>query len=118
MNAISKKYDLEERCLKYAKRINVLVNNLSKTISNLENWKQLVRSAWSVWANYIEANEWLSKKDFLMRIRISKKEAKESLFWLKLIEVNKTFIDEYSNLIQETIELMKIFGSIIEKFRN
>lgn len=109
------KYDLEGRCLVFAKRINNYVNKLSKTISNLENGKQLVRSGGSAGANYIEANESLSRKDFLMRVKISKKEAKETIFWLHLatplMENNK----EKESLIQEATELMKIFGSIIEK---
>ena len=76
----SKQYDLEERCLIFAKRINDYVRKLPKDIPNIENGKQLVRSAGSVGANYIEANESLSKKDFIMRIKISKKETKESRF--------------------------------------
>ena len=64
----SKRYDLEDRTLKYAKRINQYVKMLPKTIPNIENAKQLVRAAGSIGANYIEANEALSKKDFAMRI--------------------------------------------------
>ena len=82
-------YDLEERTLRFAERVNQYVNKLPKTISNVENGKQLVRSAGSVGANYIEANESLSKKDFNMRIKISKKEAKESRYWLVLTEPPK-----------------------------
>ncbi len=69
----SKQYDLEERCLNFANRVNIYANKLSKTIPNIENEKQLVKSAGSIGANYIEANESLSKKDFKMRIKISKK---------------------------------------------
>ena len=61
-----KQYDLEERCFNFAKRVNVYVNKLPKTIPNIENGKQLVRAAGSVGANYIEANEAMSKKDFKM----------------------------------------------------
>jgi len=111
----SKPYDLEERCLVLAKRINSYVNKLPTRVSNIENGKQLVRSGGSVGANYIEANESLSKKDFIMRIKISKKEAKESIFWLKLTQPHKEAELEQAQLIQETTELMKIFGSIIEK---
>jgi len=87
----TKQYDLEERTLKFAKRVNVYVNNLPKTITNIENGKQLVRSGGSVGANYIEANEALSKKDFILRIKICRKEAKESRFWLELSEPNEEF---------------------------
>ncbi|MFH0820004.1 MAG: four helix bundle protein [bacterium] len=109
------KYDLEERSLKFAKRVNDYVNKLPKTIPNIENGKQLVRAAGSTGANYIEANESLGKKDFQMRIKISKKEAKESGFWLELSQPLKENEKEKQDLIQESIELMKIFGSILEK---
>jgi len=111
----SKKYDLEERTLSFAKRVIKFVNELPKTLTNIEIGKQLVRSAGSVGANYIEANESLSKKDFVMRIKICRKEAKESRYWLKLTNCNNQFEKEQSNLIQESAELMKIFGAILEK---
>ena len=69
----SKQYDLEDRTLKFAKSIIQLVNKLSKTIANIEIIKQLIRASGSVGANYIEANESLSKKDFIMRIKICRK---------------------------------------------
>ena len=81
----SKQYDLEERTLKFAKRVRSFVKKLKKTITNTEDGKQLIRASGSVGANYIEANEALSKKDFVMRIKICRKEAKESGYWLKLI---------------------------------
>jgi len=109
------KYDLEERTLNFARRVNNFVNKLPKTISNIENGKQLVRSGGSVGANYIEANESLSKKDFIMRVKISRKEAKESRFWLELSQPIEKEMPEKQALIQETNELMKIFGSILEK---
>ena len=75
---------------------------------------QLVRSATSVGANYIEANESLGNKDFLMRLRISRKEAKESIYWLNLIiDNNQDFLDEIRPLIQEATELKKILSKII-----
>ncbi len=82
----SKIYDLEERTLYFAKRVNEYVNKLPRTVPNIQNGKQLVRSGGSVSANYIEANESLSKKDCKMRIKISKKESKETRYWLKLTE--------------------------------
>ncbi len=67
-------------------------------------------------ANYIEANESLGKKDFAMRVKICRKEAKESIYWLKLIEAEGEPIKKrQKSLIQEGTELMKIFGSIVEK---
>lgn len=110
----SKQYDLEERTLKFAKNIRSFINKLPKTLINIEDAKQLIRSSGSVGANYIEANEALSKKDFLMRIMICRKEAKESEFWLKLIETN-TFEEERKRLMNEALEFRKIFGAILEK---
>ena len=110
----SKRYDLEERCLGFAKRVRDYVKKLPKTISNIEYGKQLIRASGSVGANYIEANESLGKKDFKMKIKISKKEAKESRYWLILTEPLKEKLREKEELITEATELMKIFGSIAE----
>ena len=113
----SKQYDLEDRTLSFAKEVIKFVNGLPKTIANIEIIKQLIRSSSSVGANYREANEALSKKDFLLRIKISRKEAKESAYWLRLInETNSLeYYNEAQRLMQEAIELKKIFSSIIEK---
>lgn len=110
-------FDLEERTFKFAKKTREFVNKLLKTTVNFEDGKQLVRSTGSVGANYIEANEALSKKDFLMKLKICRKEAKESRFWLNLIEVgdSKDLVCEQKNLIQESQEIMNIFGAIIRK---
>jgi four helix bundle protein len=89
---------------------------LPKSIIEGEIAKQLVRAATSVGANYIEANEALGKKDFLMRIRICRKEAKESGYWLKLLEViNPELQQEQEILLKESSELTKIFSSILTK---
>ena len=113
----SKQYDLEDRTLKFAKTVRSFVKKLPKTTGNFEDGKQLIRSSGSVGANYIEANESISKKDFLFRIKICRKEVKESCYWLKLIDTNSTKDLEKvrSSLITESIELMKIFGSILHK---
>lgn len=115
----SKKFDLEERTFKFAKDCRVLVKRIAKTIGNIEDGKQLVRSSGSVHSNYIEANEALSKVDFYHRIKICRKEVKESRSWLKLLDLNDgDFLDiERRKLAQEAEELMKIFGSIITKER-
>ena len=113
----TKQYDLEKRTLEFAKQARMFIKKLPRNITNLEDVKQLVRSSGSTGANYIEANESLSKKDFLMRIKICRKEAKESIFWLRLVDINhnQELEKERTLLIQEATELMKIFGSIIEK---
>lgn len=112
----NKKFDLEERTLKFAKDIVNLARSLSKNSINLPLIDQLIRSGTSVGANYREANESLSKKDFLLRIRICRKEAKETNYWLKVIlEANSDFETQINPLLQESTELVKIFSSIIDK---
>ena len=108
-------YDLEDRTLEFTREVYSFVNRLPKTMVNAEVSKQLIRSAGSVGANYIEANESLGKKDFLMRIRISRKEAKESRYWLKLLECAEGSCIKRDELIQESTEIMKILGAILEK---
>jgi four helix bundle protein len=112
----SKRFDLEERTFQFAKRTRAFVRSLAKTIANVEDARQVIRSSGSVGANYIEANEALSKKDFVLRIKICRKEAKESRYWLRLIETFDADTDsERESLIQEAHELMNIFGSIVRK---
>ncbi len=110
-------YNLEERTFQFAKDVRLFVKTLPKTIANIEDGKQLIKASGSVGANYIEANESLGKKDFLMRIRISRKESKESAYWLRLInETNKLKnADVARSLMQEANELKKIFSSILKK---
>jgi len=116
-NQNSKHYDLEDRTLQFAKDTRAFVKKLPKTLANIEDGKQLVKASGSVGANYIEANEALSKKDFRMRIKICRKEAKESRFWLRLVDTNKKQELEIirNKLIKESTELMNIFGSILQK---
>lgn len=116
-NNNTKQYDLEERTFQFAKRVILFCKKLKRTIENIKLIDQVVRAAGSVGANYIEANEALSKKDFVMRIKISRKESKESRFWLRLIvETNDLKDDEEGKfLIQEAFEFVKIFNSILTK---
>ena len=74
-----------------------------------------MRSSGSVGANYIEANELLSKKDFLKRIKICRKETKESAYWLKLTFPTKPHDKTKLELMCESEELMKIFSVIMRK---
>ena len=114
----SQKFDLEERTFQFAKNVALYVKKLPQKISNLEYGKQVIDSSGSVGANYIEANEALSKKDFAMRIKICRKEAKETAYWLKLIvETNDEKLrPEGLMFLNEAVELKKIFSSILLKF--
>jgi four helix bundle protein len=115
--ADSKTYDLEDRTLEFAKAVRVFVRKLKLDVANSEDAKQVVRSSGSVGANYIEANDALSKKDFVMRAKICRKEAKESRYWLRLIETfgDKGLDAERLSLAGEAQELMNIFGAILQK---
>ncbi len=118
MEQAQSRFDLEDRSLEFAKRVRGFVERLPKTSANYEDGKQLIRSSGSIGANYIEANEALSRKDFVLRLKISRKEAKENRYWLKLISTGSdTMLDsERNTLIQEAGELMLIMNSIIRKF--
>src|ERR1700730_15685164 len=82
--------DLEDRTFLFAESVRGFVKRLPRTIGNTEDVRQLVRASGSVAANWIEADEALSKKDFLMRVKICRKEAKESRLFLRLIDTGLT----------------------------
>lgn len=117
-NQSNKRYDLEERTLDYGKQIIRLVKLLPRNTVNITLGSQVVRSGTSMGANYREANETETKKDFCFRIRICRKEGKETIYWLKLLEeANPELKEKIRPLLQETTELVKIFAAILEKSR-
>ena len=109
--------DLQERTAQFAEAVRTLVRLLPRTLSNIEDVKQLVRSSGSVAANCIEANEALGDKDRLMRFRICRKEAKESQLWLRLLDAgqNVELGNSRAALFQEAHELKLILTTIIKK---
>lgn len=111
----TKQFDLEDRTQKYARRTLGYCKSLPKDMTNFEIAKQLIRSAGSVGANYIEANESLSRRDYFHRVKICRKEVKESRYWLNLTDPQAGLVKERDILIGESNELMRIFGAIIEK---
>lgn len=108
-------YDLEDRTFNFAKASRLFVKDLPRTIANIEDVKQFVRASGSVGANYIEANEAIGKKDFIMKIKICRREAKESGYWLRLIDTGEGLAPKRDALVAESAELMKIFGAIVRK---
>ncbi|WP_417601876.1 four helix bundle protein [Owenweeksia hongkongensis] len=108
-------YDLEERTLRFAKEIRKFIKSVKLTTVNESDCRQLIRSSGSVGVNYIEANESFSKKDFLFRAKISRKEVKESRFWLSCLENNiqPDLEPARTELHTEATEIMKILGAII-----
>jgi four helix bundle protein len=111
-----KYHELEERALQNAIGVRNFIKKVKQSIWNVEYIKQVARSSGSVGANYIEANEFLGEKDFLMKARISRREAKETKYWLRLMDIEEQpeLENEQKKLIQESEELRLIFSSIIK----
>lgn len=106
-------YDLEERTLRFARECIDICRLVMKDAVNRELVSQLVRAASSVGANYREANEALTKREFYHRIGICRKEAKESRYWLELLQhANAKCPDKIVSLIDEAFQLSKIFAAI------
>jgi four helix bundle protein len=111
-----KEYDLENRTLKFTKDMIKFTKNVPQNMINNEMLKQVIRSSGSIGANYIEANESLSKKDFMMRIKICRKEAKETAYWLKVLDLNNLDLQvQCDHLYDEATQLKKIFSAIALK---
>jgi four helix bundle protein len=109
-------YNLENRTFTLANDVRQFVKGIKITLINADDCKQMIRSSGSVGANYIEANEALSRKDFFYRVRVSRKEVKETKYWLNLIDIEpiEKDIKEVQRLIQECEELIKIFTKILK----
>ncbi|MFA6295902.1 MAG: four helix bundle protein [Patescibacteria group bacterium] len=115
-NKTNKLYNLEDRTLEFSKRVANMCNALPKNYINIVYINQILRSGSSIGANYIEANESLGKKDFKMKVRIARKEAKETTYWLNLIiDANPEFRKRIEPLLQESIEIRNILSTIINK---
>ena len=113
---MAEKWDLENRTTEYARSVIRLCKCLPRNPINDRLVDQLVGSSGSVRANYREANDSLGKKDFIQRLKIARREAKESLHWLELIlEANSNKNSEIKSLIKESEELKNILSSIIIK---
>ena len=115
----AKPRDLKDRTFEFAQLVRTFVKQLPRTVSNIEDVQQLVRASGSVAANWIEADEALSKKDFLMRVKICRKESKESRLFLRLVDADlaKSNVVARETLATEARELTLIFSSIISKSR-
>ena len=116
---MEKPFDLEERTFLFAKECRFYIQKLHKTTSNIEDSKQLVRSSGSIGANYIEANEKLGDKDLVFRLKIARKEAKESIYWIRLLhELNPEHKETSESLLYEVEELRKILSTIITRINS
>ena len=111
-----KKYDLEERTAKFGENIIKFVKKIPKKTETLPLISQLVRAGTSVGANYCEADDAESKKDFIHKIRICKKESRETKHWLRMIVVAVPELKEEARVLwQEAQELNLIFASISKR---
>lgn len=112
-------YDLEERTYEFALRTRLVLKQRDWDPTSWSDVNQLLRSSGSVAANYIEAQEAVSDNDFTHRIRICRKESRESALWLRLLDDTPPLTDseasEVQRLLAETVELARIFTSIIRK---
>lgn len=106
-------YDLERRTYDFAVSVRDFVTSLKRDPINFEYNKQLIRSSSSIGANYIEANESFSEKDYFMRVKICRKEAKETTYWLRLLILSQADLAKSQELTDEATQLMKIFGKIL-----
>jgi four helix bundle protein len=113
---MAKEFDLEKRTTEFAKAVILVCKTLPENPINNRIVGQVVGASGSIGANYREANDALGKKDFLMRMRISRREAKESHHWLDLLlTANLNSGDAIRPLIKEAEEFKKIFSAIISK---
>ncbi len=112
----AKKYDLEDRLIEFAIKIIELVEELPQSKAGNHIAGQLIRCGTSPALNYGEVQSSESQKDFIMRIRISRKESKESRYWLKLVDIEEEHDQEKerNSLIKEATELI-LFSSILQK---
>lgn len=109
---------LLERTFNFSEKLIKTVVKLPSNSVNLILRKQVIRSGTSIGANYREACEAESSKDFVHKIRISKKESRETEYWLELIiRTNNNSVNVLQDLVNESKEFTKIFSSIINKFK-
>ena len=114
-NGTPKKFDIYDRCFNFASKTAQILQSLPKNPFITEYIKQLLRSSGSIGANLTEADGAISKKDFINKLCIARKEAKESIHWLKLINsISTEEIKALKDLIQENTEIMLILSKIIQ----
>ena len=111
--------ELEDRFGAFAKRVRDLCRKLKWDVINCEYIKQLIKASGSVAANYIEASDDLGKADEKMKIKLARREAKESKLWLGLIITydDKALEEERVILLDEADQIKKILSTIINKLK-
>lgn len=116
---IQRQIDLEERTTRFARSVRGFIRRLPKSLSNLHDSRQLIRSSGSIGARYVEAGEAQSRKDFLLNVLFSLKSSKETEYWLKLLDIGEQekTQKQHAVLLKEADELQRIMGSIASKMR-
>jgi four helix bundle protein len=114
-NDDSKPYDLQDRTFEFAKASRAFVKRLPRMLANIEDAKQFIRASGSIGPNYIGANESIGKRDFVMKIKTCRRDAKESGYWLRLLDCDGALESARAKFLTEARELMKIFGAIVRK---
>lgn len=110
--------NLTERLYNFALRIVLLVRKLPKEVAAYEIGRQLVRSGTSIIANHEEAKAGFSKGDFIYKINVAFKEARETNIWLRLLKDSKLLKEEIVNdLIKESEEIRNILGTGVKTAR-
>lgn len=112
--------ELRDRTYWFARDVRKVINQLPRTPAVTEDSRQVIRSSGSVAANYLEAQESISRKDFFFRIKLCRKEARESQLWLELLAESgaSDTVEELDRLIDEANQLTRIFASIANKQDN
>lgn len=112
------KYDLEERTAKFGEAIIKFTKKIPENLATKSLILQLIKAGTSIGANYCEADDAESKKDFKHKIGICKKEARETKYWLRMIVVAVPALkEEAEKLRQESKELNLIFNAIIHSIK-
>lgn len=117
-STIRRTYDLGERTTHYAQRVCGFLKRIPRTIANIEYSRQLIRSSASIGANYLEANDALGANDFAVKIKTSRREAKESAYWLRLLDLENSsgLESERQALFGESQEFIRIFSAMLHTF--
>jgi four helix bundle protein len=112
-----REFDIQKRTFEFAVRVVKLVNRLPRTVAGVEIGRQVVRSATSIGSNVEEADAAKSKRDFIHKMGVAHKEARETRYWLRVIQAALLDGDEVQALIQESDELVRILYAIVENAR-
>jgi four helix bundle protein len=115
LGGMEKPFDLLDRTRLFAKEVQAFVGTLTRSPANVNSISQLIRSSSSVAANYLEAVDNLGKRDFLMKLRVARREARESDLWLDLLQCSEGQEFTIQALRKEAGALLKILSAMIRK---